>query len=175
MGPTVSNPRICSDCEGSPDYRCGTCGCGIQSEICRIPVSNTPKLTLNRCPPKDWNRALVDDELDIVNKAIYGEGNEYDVLATATHENETTSKVCSVTRHSMQRLKPGEWLNDEVINYFLRIYLTRVDKRLGNPTLSRSYICPSFFLLRLLDEANNDKRLRGVYNYNQVGSGEAKM
>jgi len=78
------------------------------------------------------NRALVDDELDIVNKAIYGEGNEYDVLATATHE--TTSKVCSVTRHSMQRLKPGEWLNDEVINYFLRIYLTRVDKRLGNPT-----------------------------------------
>jgi Ulp1 family protease len=70
----------------------------------------------------------------------------------------------------MKCLRPKTWLNDEVIDYFFRIYLAHVDKRLcdDNSIPKRSYIFPPQFMLRLLDETNEDERLRDVYNYKQV-------
>ena len=165
MGSTVLNPRICPYCQGSPKYRCATCGCGIKSEIIQISVMKDK-------PPTDWNHQpwlhKTIHQIKFVDEAIYGEGNEDGVLATA--KNETTGRTCSVTRKSMKCLRPKTWLNDEVIDYFFRIYLAHVDKRLcdDNSIPKRSYIFPPQFMLRLLDETNEDERLRDVYNYKQV-------
>ena len=76
----------------------------------------------------------------------------------------------SVQRGSMWRLLPGKWLNDEIINYFLKNCLARRDKNLCEKDSGRrpSHFYNSFFVQRMFDEHNKDKNLRGIYNYEQV-------
>jgi len=106
-------------------------------------------------------RDLTEDEANIVRDAIYGDGPLDQVLAS--------SDTDSVQRKSMQKLKPGVWLNDEVIHYFL-LMLARRDAELASRPAGapgartrRCHFFRSFFIAKLLDEA-------GGYNYENVKS-----
>jgi sentrin-specific protease 1 len=69
----------------------------------------------------------------------------------------------------MLSLEPGEWLNDEIINFFFSMLMTRDELVCGNSNLKRrSCFFHSFFLTRLLDEWNNDPDLAGKYDYHNV-------
>lgn len=106
-------------------------------------------------------RPLTREEQDIVNAAMYGEGQGGAVLAEAGTD--------SVQRQSMHRLQPGQWLNDEVIHYFY-VMLANRDEELCrlDPTRKRSHFFKSFFMTKLLNEGNADPSLDGKYTYGNV-------
>ena len=98
-------------------------------------------------------------ELKTVNRFIRGESS--DIIKDGCN---------SVSRDSMTTLKPRKWLNDEVINYFLKVYLTKRDKVMcqEDPHRKRSHFFCTFFVTTLLNERNNCGSVRGRYNYNSV-------
>jgi len=107
-------------------------------------------------------RPLTDKEQTIVDGAVHGIGPPAEILAR--HDTD------SVQRGSMETLKPGEWLNDEIINYFLKNYLAKRDEMLCAKQLGRkrSHFFNSFFIQTMFDEKNNNPKLRGKYNYKNV-------
>lgn len=81
-----------------------------------------------------------------------------------------------VTRSSMQTLKPKQWLNDEVINYYIKICLAERDKNICSSTgRKRSYFFNSFFMQKLFDMKNSDVEKRGKFNYDQVTHWSGKV
>jgi len=104
-------------------------------------------------------RALNDDERKIVETAILGFGNGDEVVAQAGTD--------SVQRASMKTLKPGMWLNDEIIHYFY-LMLAKRDEELckNNPSRERSHFFKSFFITKLLNEGNAS--CDGKYEYRNV-------
>eukprot|EP00588_Corethron_pennatum_P009003 CAMPEP_0194266106 /NCGR_PEP_ID=MMETSP0169-20130528/1125_1 /TAXON_ID=218684 /ORGANISM="Corethron pennatum, Strain L29A3" /LENGTH=605 /DNA_ID=CAMNT_0039006717 /DNA_START=204 /DNA_END=2021 /DNA_ORIENTATION=+ len=89
-------------------------------------------------------RPLTQDEQEQVHDIIYGRGNGREIIAT--------SETDSVQRDSLRRLRPGTWLNDEVIHYFL-LMLARRDQELSKSlNRKRSHFFKSFFVTKLLDE-----------------------
>ena len=62
----------------------------------------------------------------------------------------------------MRTLEPKSWLSDEIINFYLKVCLTRRDKDFcqANPGRKRSYCFSSFFLKQLI----NGKK----YSYDNV-------
>jgi Ulp1 family protease len=76
----------------------------------------------------------------------------------------------SVQRKSMQTLRPGIWLNDEVINYFLKNFLKSRNIKIcaKEPGRRRSHFFNSFFVQTMFDEKNRNRKLRGRYNYENV-------
>ena len=166
------------DCRGCGGYprkdRCDTCQRGIKSFFLKgaVPFASHKSIP-NNCSSSGWEPALGDDEVDTIRNAIHGEGNEDDVLAEAIAEFRTNPSL--VSRESFRRLGTdelgkGRWLNEEVINFFFSVYLARVDQRLCNENSNRKrcYIFSSYFMLKLLDERNEDDRLRGIYSYESV-------
>jgi sentrin-specific protease 1 len=105
---------------------------------------------------KSLLRPLTDEEHDIVQKALWGKGSPEEILATSATD--------SVQRHSMHTLRPGEWLNDEVIHYFFSV-LAKRDEALSasNPLRKRSHFFMSFFFTKLFDEGCTNK-----YTYSNV-------
>jgi hypothetical protein len=101
-------------------------------------------------------RPLTDDEHELIQDALYGPGPESEKLAeTATD---------SVQRKSMRTLRPGQWLNDEVIAYFFKMLAHR-DEALteANPGRKRSHFFNSFFFTKLFDEGGTEQ-----YTYKNV-------
>jgi len=107
-------------------------------------------------------RDLDDEERKIVRNATMGIGPLDDILVQEGAD--------SVQRGSLHTLQPRQWLNDEVINYFLKNCLAKRDEKLchNNPSRKRSHFFNSFFVQTLFDDKNNDERLRGKYNYKNV-------
>ena len=107
-------------------------------------------------------RPLLEEEQEIVDSAVNGIGPLAETLAR--------QDANSVQRSSMQRLQPGTWLNDELINYYLKICLTKRDEMLcaKQPGRKRSHFFSSFFVQTMFDEKNKDRKLQGKYNYNNV-------
>jgi hypothetical protein len=107
-------------------------------------------------------RPLTSEERDVVIGATRGIGPPGEILASQDAD--------SVQRGSMQTLRPGQWLNDEVINYFLKNCLAKRDEMLcaKEPGRRRSHFFNSFFVQTMFDEKNNDPNLRGRYNYKNV-------
>ena len=70
----------------------------------------------------------------------------------------------------MQTLRPRQWLNDEVINYFFKNCLAKRDEMLceKEPGRRRSHFFNTFFVQTMFDEKNIDRKLKGKYNYNMV-------
>ena len=91
-------------------------------------------------------RALELGEKERVNNALYGIGPQHEIIAEIGND--------TVTRQSIQRLRPGAWLNDEVIHFYCAA-LSRRDSE-QNPT-KRSHFFKSFFLTKLLEEQNGCK------------------
>jgi Ulp1 family protease len=106
-------------------------------------------------------RPLNEDEQAIVQDAIYGKGSPSDVIA------QVDSDV--VVRESMRRLQPGQWLNDEVIHYFL-IMLAKRDEGLAkqDPSRGRCHFFKSFFITKLLNEGHANPDIEGTYEYRNV-------
>ena len=107
-------------------------------------------------------RPLIKEEQGIVYSAVHGSGSLAETLAR--------QDAYLVQRSSMQRLQPGTWLNDELINYYLKICLTKRDEMLcaKQPGRKRSHFFSSFFVQTMFDEKNKDRKLQGKYNYNNV-------
>ena len=104
-------------------------------------------------------RALNEDEREIVESAIHGHGHGDEVIAQVGAD--------SVLRASMQTLKPGMWLNDEIIHYFY-LMLAKRDEELckNDPSRKRSHFFKSFFITKLLNEGNAS--CDGKYEYRNV-------
>jgi sentrin-specific protease 1 len=107
-------------------------------------------------------RPLTDEESDIVLEATEGIGPVTQIVASQDAD--------SVQRGSMQTLRPGQWLNDEVINYFLKNCLAKRDEIICARQVGRkrSHFFNSFFVQTMFDEKNNNPNLRGKYNYKNV-------
>jgi len=107
-------------------------------------------------------RPLTDEEQHIVDSAIHGIGPVAEILVRQDAD--------SVQRGSMQTLQPNTWLNDEIINYFLKNCLAKRDEKLcaKQPGRKRSHFFNSFFVQTMFDEKNLNPSLRGKYNYKNV-------
>jgi len=70
----------------------------------------------------------------------------------------------------MYKLQPNVWLNDELINYFLKNCLASRDEKLCSKQTGRkrSHFFNSFFVQTMFDEKNTNPALRGKYNYKNV-------
>lgn len=104
-------------------------------------------------------REMTDAEKAIVKKALYEIGSSTEIVA------KVGTDTCQ--RVSVQRLRPGEWLNDEVIHYFL-IMLALRDEQMVNDGLRplRSHFFKSYFITKLLNEGDAEKD--GMYEYKNV-------
>ena len=111
-------------------------------------------------------RPLTDDENDIVQEALYGDG--------VPSEKVATSETDSVQRKSMHTLRPCAWLNDEVIHYFLHVLSMRdefLSKKISGR--KRSHFFKSFFFTKLLDEgATNTYRYSNVKRWSKKVPGK---
>ncbi len=107
-------------------------------------------------------RSLTAEERSVVVKAKEGIGPPSEILVNQGQD--------TVQRGSMQTLRPSQWLNNEVINYFLKNCLARRDEKLcaKEPGRRRSHFFNSFFMQTMFDEKNNDPNLRGGYNYKNI-------
>jgi len=104
-------------------------------------------------------RLFNEEEQEIIRDAIYGYGHDEEIVAQ--------SGTDSVQRASMQTLKPGEWLNDEIIHHFY-LMLSKRDEELcmNDPTRQRSHFFKSFFITKVLNEGNAS--CDGKYEYRNV-------
>jgi hypothetical protein len=75
----------------------------------------------------------------------------------------------SIQRESIQRLSPGQWLNDEVISYFL-VMLSKRDEEMcrEDPSRKRCHFFKSFFITKLLNEGHTNPAIDGKYEYKNV-------
>ena len=115
------------------------------------------KEAMQRC--KEIMRNLTQNEEDIARNTIYGIGQPEDILVT--------SGTDSVQRQSMNRLRPGTWLNDEGINFFLKNCLAKRDAILceSDPSRKRSHFFNSFFIQKMMREKETRKFNRNRYKY----------
>jgi len=105
---------------------------------------------------------LTVEEQATIRCAVNGGGSQTEILAR--------QGTNSVQRGSMETLQPGQWLNDEVINYFLKTCLAKSDEMLCSkqPGRKRSHFFNSFFVQTMFNEKNKDPKLQGKYCYNSV-------
>eukprot|EP00548_Thalassiothrix_antarctica_P018930 CAMPEP_0194187994 /NCGR_PEP_ID=MMETSP0154-20130528/53139_1 /TAXON_ID=1049557 /ORGANISM="Thalassiothrix antarctica, Strain L6-D1" /LENGTH=524 /DNA_ID=CAMNT_0038908091 /DNA_START=51 /DNA_END=1625 /DNA_ORIENTATION=- len=99
-------------------------------------------------------RPLTEEESQIVKDAVHGIGPPSDTMAQINND--------IVVRESMNRLQPRQWLNDEVIHYFL-LMLSKRDETLKK---ERSHFFKSYFMTKLLNEGHAS--LDGKYEYRNV-------
>ena len=98
---------------------------------------------------------LSTEEKNEVDRILYSAGSQDEIIATLEisdirHE--------TVTRKSAETLRPGVWLNDEIIHFYLMALQSR-DEEI-NPE-NRSHIFESFFMTKLLDDGKG-------YDYHEV-------
>ncbi len=105
---------------------------------------------------------LTAEEWSVVIGATKGVGLPTEILASQDAD--------SIQCGSMQTLRPGQCLNNEVINYFLKICFARRDKKLCKKEPGRRglHFFNSFFVQTMFDEKNNDPKLRRGYNYKNL-------
>ncbi|KAL7491548.1 hypothetical protein ACHAWT_000863 [Skeletonema menzelii] len=114
-------------------------------------------------------RPLSTEEADTVQEALYSSGHKWDVIA-----NDESN---SVKRENFWTLRPGKWLNDEVINYYIKNCLRKRDEMLCSKDTERkrSHFLNSFFAQAMFDLKNDDDDLKGKYNYNNVRAWSKKV
>jgi sentrin-specific protease 1 len=114
---------------------------------------------------KSLLRPLTEAEIELVHNALYGEGNPQKVLAK--YESKETGFIDTITRESMRRFQPGNWLNDEDIHYYF-LMLAQRDANLAHEEAAsspriRCHFFKSFFMTKLLDEGKSNR-----YTYSNV-------
>ena len=96
-------------------------------------------------------RPLTLEENKKVKSNLYEIGPQYEIISEIDND--------SITRQSMQRLRNGAWLNDEVIHFYFTA-LSHRNKKLSDVS-KKSHFFKSFFITKLLEET-------GGYNYKNV-------
>jgi len=133
-----------------------------------IPISENLKTKQKENDAKQRMDALLcpltPSEKSIVQEAFYGKGHPQQIIAKNLNSGDT------IQRTSIRRLRPGKWLNDEVIHYFFVMLANRdastTSQRMNeNQTPRRSHFYKSFFLTKLLDEGGTNQ-----YAYSNVKS-----
>ena len=116
-----------------------------------------------------WMLPLTKQEQEEVNNVIEP---TWDEKADPTDTAEARSEVIyrsgndTLTAECMSWLRDGCCLDDSMITFYLKNVLALRDRLLFDNT-KNLYHSP-FFLQSLFDEYNNDKKLRGKYNYKNV-------
>eukprot|EP01083_Nonionella_stella_P071146 190932_1 len=111
-------------------------------------------------------RDLTEEENELIHDAMYGSGPGMEKLAL--------SDTDSVQRSSMQTLRTGTWLNDEVIHYFF-LMLSKRDEALcaADSSRKRSHYFKSFFFTKLFDEGGtNEYRYANVKRWSRRVAGK---
>lgn len=99
-------------------------------------------------------RYLSDDERETLRMALYSEGPLDFIVASINRD--------SVQRVSMRRLRPGKWINDEIVHAYLALLVDRDAILLEqNPRRKRCHFFKSYFISNLLTSS-------GSYNYKHV-------
>ena len=113
-------------------------------------------------------RDRTQEENDIVKKALD--------IRTCTLTMVTDGSD-SVSHASMHRLCPGCWLNDEVVNFFLKICLNKQDVTLcdRHGGRKRSHAFCLFFMRNLFGEMLHDKEQHGTYKYENIARWSRKV
>eukprot|EP00985_Skeletonema_marinoi_P010203 scaffold4809_cov131-Skeletonema_marinoi.AAC.1 len=98
-------------------------------------------------------RKLTPEEKDMIDSVFDGKGSDNDVLATFN------GGVDVVKRVSMNSLQPEKWLNDEVVNCFLKGPLKRREQALchEDPQRKPSHFFSSFFIQNIYLENEHDR------------------
>jgi Ulp1 protease family, C-terminal catalytic domain len=103
---------------------------------------------------------LSSEEIEWIEEVMEG-GASTDIIA------QTDTDSCQ--RKSLCSLRPGAWLNDEVIHYFL-VMLAKRDEEIckSDPNRARSHFFKSFFITKLRNEGHSDPSMEGKYEYRNV-------
>lgn len=135
---------------------------GVQTQETQFDCSHiSPRENLTRASKESTSARhqahssilLSEEEDHLVRKALYGEGQNDDIMAIAGTD--------SVQRQSIRKLRPGIWLNDEIVNCYFTLLAKRDTTRCLNAGKLRSYFLKSFFFSHLLENGRE-------YNYNNV-------
>lgn len=106
-------------------------------------------------------RELTPDEQAMVRSALDSIGPENEIMAQAGAD--------TVQRASIQRLRPGQWLNDEVIHFFLTVLSKRDEEMCAkDKSRKRTHFFKSFFMSKLLNEGHSNPDMNGSYEYRNV-------
>ena len=89
------------------------------------------------------------EENDLVNRTLDDKSDTQTRSEIAIQHGED-----SVSHDSMRKLNPNVWLNDEVVNFFLKVCLKKLDVTLcdRNDCRKRSHIFSSFFMSSLFGQ-----------------------
>ena len=106
-------------------------------------------------------RELTPEEHELVRRVLAEDGPDDDVVAR------TDSDI--VSRKNMHTLRPGEWLSDEIIHFFLAM-LAKRDEELCNEdaTRLRTHFFKSFFMTKITNEGHQNPAIEGTYEYRNV-------
>ena len=109
----------------------------------------------------ELQKPLTPERQQSARAAIHNTGNLHESLSSLGGDN-----VTGIDFHS---LKPGIWLNDIIINFYLKNCLRiRDEERCANTGNKRSHFFNSFFIQSMFDLKATSERRRGVYNYQNV-------
>lgn len=104
-------------------------------------------------------RDLTEEEQALVQRVLYEIGPGDEVLAQTGTD--------TIQRVSIQRLRPRQWLNDEVIHYFYVMLQIRDEQLCAEqPGRRRSHFFKSFFMTKLLNIGH--ATMNGKYEYKNV-------
>jgi len=102
-----------------------------------------------------------DEDAEVVSRLLNSAGDPDEIVIRFDAD--------TVQRGSIQTLGPCQWLNDEVVNHYIKVCLQNRDKTLcRDDTRKRSYCYNSFFAQNLFRLKVLDKDVFGVYDYSNV-------
>ena len=119
---------------------------------------------------------MYNDDVDLLyryrNHETYGIGMDEIVDTSLSGKN-------AVKLESLKLLFGTNWLDDEVVNYFLVDALPWLEDMMLqlNPSRKWSFFYSTFFVQTLFDEKNSDKTERGRHTYSNINrwADQAKM
>jgi sentrin-specific protease 1 len=99
-------------------------------------------------------KPLSDEQRELLNNKIFNRGSANEILISKFNVDMTREKALC--------LKYGTWLNDEVINFYMKLLQERDDRRCqADCSRKASHFFLSFFITKLLDGSTG-------YNYDAV-------
>lgn len=113
----------------------------------------TDKRKVEVAPAEEWTkRSLNESETALVQRALGG-GPPGEVLAAHQKTN------LEVTRGDFECMKPGQWLNDEVINFYIALLQERDTRRKAQDKGPKCFFFNTFFYHKL---GSNGYSYKGV-------------
>jgi sentrin-specific protease 1 len=115
-------------------------------------------------------KKIVDDYMALNMEKTMEDKEKKLFLSKALVSDTDGGQSAIVKRDSLQTLRPGVWLNDELICFYLRHCLCKRDEALFNEqkVSKRSHFFNTHFWKSLHDQYNPDLGVRDKYNYKNI-------